>query len=57
MSNRTEAVRRKPPLKPPGGYSYCACSRLHPTRLHKTLRHFEPIFILRCESLVTMTYM
>ena len=36
MPNRTEAAQRKPSHVPPGGYSYCACSRLHIKReLHK----------------------
>jgi hypothetical protein len=30
MSNRTEAATRKQRHGPPGGYSHCACSRLHP---------------------------
>ena len=36
MPNRTEAAQRKLSHVPPGGYSHCACSRLH-TRmeLHK----------------------
>ena len=29
MSNRTEAATRKQRHGPPGGYSHCACSRLH----------------------------
>ncbi len=30
MSNRTAAAWRKPSQAPPGDYSHCACSRLHP---------------------------
>ena len=29
MPNRTEAAQRKLSHVPPGGYSHCACSRLH----------------------------
>jgi hypothetical protein len=29
MPNRTEAAQRKLSHAPPGGYSHCACSRLH----------------------------
>ena len=29
MPNRIEAAQRKPSHVPPGGYSHCACSRLH----------------------------
>jgi hypothetical protein len=29
MPNRTEAAQRKLRHVPPGGYSHCACSRLH----------------------------
>src|SRR6266481_2409017 len=29
MPNRNAAAQRKPSHVPPGGYSHCACSRLH----------------------------
>ena len=36
MPNRIEAAQRKPSHVPPGGYSHCACSRLHINEeLHK----------------------
>ena len=36
MPNRTEAAQRKLRHVPPGGYSHCACSRLHSKKeLHK----------------------
>jgi hypothetical protein len=31
MPNRIEATLRKPRQQPPGDYSHCACSRLHPS--------------------------
>ena len=40
MSNRTEATLRKHRQQPPGDYSHCACSRLHP----------EPRILLRATT-------
>jgi len=36
MPNRIEATLRKPRQQPPGDYSHCACSRLHPSVRHTT---------------------
>jgi len=37
MSNRTAAARRKLSQLPPGDYSHCASSRLHPRGINRAI--------------------
>jgi len=43
MPNRTEAAQRKLCHAPPGGYSHCACSRLHTAQAETDLSGSESV--------------